>query len=99
MSGLVRLLSGQLAVCVAVALAAKAPWTIVDQSPPDGERVEPQIFSAGVISSPANDGSPTFTPDSKTLFFAPGGAAWTVILDRGDWGKSYPSIYLIRMGT
>src|SRR5580704_10880956 len=29
----------------------------------------PQIFSPGVISGPANDGSPTLSPDGNTLYF------------------------------
>lgn len=47
------------------------------------------IFSPGVISGPANDGSPTFTPDGKTLFFTRSGAGAGTILEShlvdGTW--------------
>jgi Tol biopolymer transport system component len=49
----------------------------------------PQIFSPGVISSPANDGSPTFSPDGNTLYFTRSTAGWGVILEshkqNGQW--------------
>jgi Tol biopolymer transport system component len=41
----------------------------------------PEIFSSGVISGPGNDGTPTFTPDGKTLYFTRSGATWTVIME------------------
>lgn len=41
----------------------------------------PAIFSPGVISGPANDGSPTFAPDGNTLYFTRGTAGWSVILE------------------
>src|ERR1700744_2972706 len=34
----------------------------------------PEILAPGVISRPANNGSPTFTPDGNTLCFARSGA-------------------------
>jgi hypothetical protein len=53
--------------------------------------VSPQIFAPGVISGPANDGSPTFTPDGKTLFFTRSTATWGVILEshlaRDEWSE------------
>jgi Tol biopolymer transport system component len=49
----------------------------------------PQIFAPGVISGPANDGSPTFTPDGRTLFFTRSGANAAFILEshlkNGTW--------------
>ena len=30
----------------------------------------PQIFAPGVVSGPANDGPPTFSPDGNTIFFS-----------------------------
>jgi hypothetical protein len=52
---------------------------------------EPQIFAPGVISGPANDGAPTFSPDGNTLFFTRSAAHWTVILEsykiNGAWAK------------
>jgi hypothetical protein len=51
----------------------------------------PRIFSPGVISSPANDGSPTFAPDGNSLYFTRSTAAWGVILEshknHGEWSK------------
>jgi Tol biopolymer transport system component len=51
----------------------------------------PEIFSPGVISSPANDGSPTFAPDGNTLYFTRSTAAWGVILEshkkNGEWSE------------
>jgi hypothetical protein len=53
--------------------------------------VSPRLFAPGVISGPANDGSPTFTPDGKTLFFTRSTAAWGVILEshlsHGQWSE------------
>jgi WD40-like Beta Propeller Repeat len=49
----------------------------------------PEIFAPGVISGPANDGAPTFTPDGNTLYFARSGASWGFILEShkvaGKW--------------
>lgn len=49
------------------------------------------IFAPGVISGPANDGSPTFAPDAKTLFFTRSGAnAGTIMvshLESGRWSE------------
>lgn len=51
----------------------------------------PQIFAPGVISGPASDGSPTFSPDGNTLYFTRSTAGWTVILEShkvdGQWIK------------
>jgi len=41
----------------------------------------PTIFAPGVISGPGNDGTPTFTPDGKTIYFTRSGATWTVIVE------------------
>lgn len=49
----------------------------------------PEIFAPGIISGPANDGSPTFTPDSNTLFFARSGSSWSVILESQRVGDSW----------
>jgi Tol biopolymer transport system component len=49
------------------------------------------LFSPGVISGPANDGSPTFSPDGNTLLFTRSAPHWTVILEshlvKGQWSK------------
>jgi Tol biopolymer transport system component len=52
---------------------------------------DPQIFAPGIISGPANDGAPTFSPDGNTLFFTRSAAHWSVILEshklNGTWSK------------
>lgn len=49
----------------------------------------PQLFAPGVISGPANDGAPSFTPDGKTLFFTRSGTSAGFILEshwvNGTW--------------
>lgn len=54
----------------------------------------PEIFAPGVISGPANDGAPVFTPDGKTLFFTRSGTGAGTILEshltNGTW--SIPEI-------
>ena len=51
----------------------------------------PEVFAPGVISGPANDGAPTFTPDGNTLYFARSGANWGFILEshkfNGQWSE------------
>jgi Tol biopolymer transport system component len=58
---------------------------------PDSAAVTPELFSPGVISGPANDGSPTFTPDGNTLFFTRSTAAWSAIMEShrvaGQWSQ------------
>jgi dipeptidyl aminopeptidase/acylaminoacyl peptidase len=50
-----------------------------------------QIFAPGVISGPANDGTPTFSPDGATLLFTRSTAHWTIILEShlkaGVWSE------------
>jgi Tol biopolymer transport system component len=54
-------------------------------------QVAPQIFAPGVISGPANDGAPTFSPDGNTLYFTRSTANWSAILEshkvNGQWSK------------
>ncbi len=49
----------------------------------------PTIFAPGVISGPANDGAPTFSPDGNTLYFARANNSWGFILEShkvaGQW--------------
>lgn len=64
--------------CVSGAMAA-APGTLP----------VPKIFAPGVVSGPANDGSPTFSPDGNTLFFTRSGAGYGTIMEshrvHGQW--------------
>lgn len=54
----------------------------------------PQIFAPGVISGPANDGPPTFSPDGNTIFFTRTNGSWGAILEshkvNGEW--SHPTL-------
>jgi Tol biopolymer transport system component len=49
----------------------------------------PHIFAPGVVSGPANDESPTFSPDGNTLFFTRSGAGGGTIMEsrrvNGQW--------------
>jgi hypothetical protein len=49
----------------------------------------PQIFAPGVVSGPANDGSPASSPDGKSIFFTRSTANWGMILEAhnvdGHW--------------
>lgn len=73
---------------IACLLAICAPVTALSQTaslPPV------RLFAPGVISGPANDGSPTFSPDGKTLFFTRYAAQWSAILEstqvNGEWSQ------------
>lgn len=66
-----------------------------------------QIFAPGVISGPASDGSPTFSPDGNTLLFTRSGSGAGMILEShfvdgawttptiasfsGEWNDQHPS--------
>ena len=68
----------------------------------------PEIFAPGVVSGPANDGSPAFTPDGKILYFTRSGAGGGAILEShlvngtwstpaiapfsGQWSDQHPAI-------
>lgn len=60
-------------------------------SAPGAAAVLPQLFAPGVISGPANDGSPTFAPDGNILYFTRSTAGWGVILEsrrvHGEWSE------------
>jgi Tol biopolymer transport system component len=67
-----------------IALACAAGLTMVAPGGPT-----PMIFAPGVISGPANDGSPSFMPDGKTLFFTRSGSSAGTIMEShlvdGHW--------------
>ena len=44
----------------------------------------PAIFGVGSPAASANDGSPTFSPDGKTLFFARSGSTWSTIMESNN---------------
>jgi hypothetical protein len=85
----------------AVVLATAAP--VAAAALPD-----PVLFAPGTISGPANDGSPTFTPDGDTLYFTRSTATWSAIMEShrvhgawtapqlaafsGEWPDSSPAL-------
>ncbi len=89
-------------------LGVAAPLSCQSVTAPSGSGPTPQIFAPGVISGPDNDGSPTFSPDGKTLFFTRSTSHWTIILEShqvdgrwstptvapfsGEWPDSSPSM-------
>ena len=73
---------------IACLLVVCAPVTVLSQA---ASLPTVQVFAPGVVSGPANDGSPTFSPDGKTLFFTRYAAHWSVILEshlvNGKWSE------------
>ena len=71
-----------------VALALATLTTLATGAP------TPDLFEPGVISSPANDGAPTFSPDGRTLFFerSNGKRSFIVTSHRVNAGWSKPEI-------
>ncbi|WP_353064323.1 hypothetical protein RBB77_00995 [Tunturibacter psychrotolerans] len=82
---------------------------IVEPTPAkDSALPVPEVFAPGIISGPANDGSPTFSPDGGTLFFTRSSAHWSIILEShrlrdgwsepkvasfsGEWSDSSPAL-------
>jgi hypothetical protein len=73
---------------------------------PDSQTLE--LFAPGIVSGPANDGSPTFTPDGQSLLFTRSGAGAGTILEShrvrtqwttpriaafsGQWNDQHPSM-------
>jgi Tol biopolymer transport system component len=55
---------------------------------------QPKIFEPGIVSGPLNDGSPTFSPDEKTMLFTRSGAGWSMIVEshRAGNGWSQPEL-------
>jgi Tol biopolymer transport system component len=88
---------------IALAVVAAAAPAVAAAALPD-----PVMFAPGTISGPANDGSPTFTPDGDTLYFTRSTATWSAILEAhrvhgawsapqlaafsGEWPDSSPAL-------
>lgn len=56
---------------------------------PAVELAAPTIFSPGVVSGAADDGSPTFTPEEDLLLFSRSAPGWTVILESHPEGAGW----------
>jgi WD40 repeat protein len=79
-----------------ILLASLCPTVCMAISPqdvggPTSSPPTPQIFAPGVVSGPANDGSPAFSPDGNTIFFTRSTANWGVIVEshkiQGVWSR------------
>jgi Tol biopolymer transport system component len=79
---------------LSVLIAANSAWQ-ANAAPRDEPAAAappvPQLFAPGVVSGPANDGSPTFTPDGNTIFFTRSNGNWGAILEshrvNGNWSQ------------
>ncbi|MGH7646656.1 MAG: hypothetical protein ACREND_00950 [Gemmatimonadaceae bacterium] len=75
---------------VAIALACST----LCSAPVTAQTAAPTIFAPGVISGPANDMSPAFTPDGRTVFFTRSNSSQSTIVvshfSNGKW--SAPTI-------
>jgi len=73
---------------IAAVLVLCAPVSLLAQS---ASLPAVELFAPDVISGPANDGSPTFSPDGKMLFFTRYAAHWSVIVEShlvsGAWSE------------
>ncbi|HLJ91264.1 MAG TPA: hypothetical protein VKZ53_30985 [Candidatus Angelobacter sp.] len=64
-------------------------------SPTTDQSAAPVIFAPGVISSPADDTAPTFTPDGQTIYFARSNGAAVAVMEsqrKKDGGWTPPKI-------
>jgi Tol biopolymer transport system component len=82
-----------------LAIAALQPASICaavqETSPTSSPLPAPQVFAPGIISGPASEGAPTFSPDGKTLFFTRSATRWSIILEshkNGDGAWSKPAV-------
>jgi len=75
--------------CLVLTIALTSSACLADATQPPLPAAE--IFAPGIISGPANDGAPTFSPDGNTLFFTRSTAQWTVITEShhidGQWTR------------
>jgi dipeptidyl aminopeptidase/acylaminoacyl peptidase len=83
-----------LTVCYVGALiiySQQLPNSAAQQAPVPASSSSAEIFAPGIISGPANDGSPTFSPDGNTLFFTRSSSRWSIILEshqvQGHWSE------------
>lgn len=96
----------RLSLCFSLSvLASLVTLPALAESPGSGP---PELFAPGIVSGPANDGSPTFTRDGHTLLFTRSGAGAGTILEShqsnkqwtapeiasfsGQWNDEHPSM-------
>jgi WD40-like Beta Propeller Repeat len=91
-----RLMPLALATPLMFAAVSPSPHQSSDHQSPDRQSSDPglslpvpQIFAPGVISGPANDGAPTFSPDGNVVFFTRSTAHWTAILESHKAGDGW----------
>jgi Tol biopolymer transport system component len=69
----------------------QTPPPVIIESTNTSPAPTPQIFAPGLVSGPANDGSPTFSPDGNTIFFSRSTSNWSMIVEshrvQGRWSK------------
>ncbi|MBB5318747.1 TolB family protein [Tunturibacter empetritectus] len=86
-----RVLVAGLFCFFAICLQPCANAIVEQTSAKDTALPAPEVFAPGIISGPANDGSPTFSPDGSTLFFTRSSAHWSIILEshrlKGGWSE------------
>jgi Tol biopolymer transport system component len=82
-------------------------WSGPDAAKSISSAPMPQVFSPGLVSGPANDGSPALSPDGNTIFFTRSAANWSAIVEShkirggshptlapfsGEWSDSSPAM-------
>ena len=71
-------------------ILAIAAWGLIGNAVADDPSVPAaEIFAPGVISGPANDWTPVFSPDGKTLYFWRSGTSWGFILESHQTNKGW----------
>lgn len=78
-------------VCITTKLLLATSLAIMSGGSASAQSAAPEIFAPGVISGPANDLSPAFTPDGRTVFFTRANSSQSTIMishrSGGTWSK------------
>jgi Tol biopolymer transport system component len=79
-------------LAAAVLMGVTTTGRTVTIDPDDQGAYVPSIFAPGVISGPAHDSAPAFTPDGRTVYFTRSNAAHSTIFvshhDGGRWQEA-----------